>query len=298
MAGANDSFFQTDRALVVAEIIKSATSLFLYGICILLAAQAFYFLSRREPSSRHVLICGIAVTLVFATARMLHQVVFTAVLLRLLYPVSGTTQAGKIMHGSIQLLLDVKLRSGNILLIVNNFAADSLFIYRCYVIWGQSRYKRWVVSIPLILLIFTTIFGSVAALLLPGVLGPTSALGIYSALVTNLLLTGFTAGHIWWTRRHLRVIGETKLVRRYGTAISMLIESSALYFAIVVIFLVARAVRGHAEFESPGLSVISAASSQLMNIAPALMIVRVSLTRSVDVDPTAQVNLNLVSRAY
>jgi uncharacterized iron-regulated membrane protein len=40
--------------------------------------------------------------------------------------------------------------------------------------------------------------------------------------ITNLLLTGLTAGLIWWTRRHLQVIGEPKLVHRYKTAIKLL----------------------------------------------------------------------------
>jgi hypothetical protein len=41
-------------------------------------------------------------------------------------------------------------------------------------------------------------------------------------IFTNILLTGLTTGRIWWTRRHLRVIGEKKLTQRYNTAIAIL----------------------------------------------------------------------------
>ncbi|KAJ7928135.1 hypothetical protein B0H13DRAFT_2311996 [Mycena leptocephala] len=105
--------------------------------------------------------------------------------------------------------------------------------------------------------------------------------------ITNLLLTGLTAGRIWWTRRHLQVISEPKLVHRYKTAIKLLFESSLLYFVIFLVYLLIDILGSPATIESPVVALFVGASPQLMNIVPALVIVRVSLARSVDADPTA-----------
>ncbi|KAJ7819821.1 hypothetical protein B0H13DRAFT_2378142 [Mycena leptocephala] len=162
---------QTEWEFVVANIIESASSLFLNGICILLAMQASYFLKRRGSAGRGVLIC----------AMML-------------------------------------------------------------------------------------------------------AYGLYLPGHDKSALTGLTAGRIWWTRRHLQVIGEPKLEHRYKTAIKMLFESSLLYFEPHYV-------------RVPRFALFVGASLQLMNIMPALVIVRVSLARSVDADPTAG-NLKLESSVY
>ncbi|KAJ7134856.1 hypothetical protein C8R44DRAFT_771648 [Mycena epipterygia] len=87
------------------------------------------------------------------------------------------------------------------------------------------------------------------------------------------------------------------LIQRYNTAITILLESSALYLMIIIIFVIAQAAGGIAALESPAISLLSAATGQVMNIIPALVIVRVSLARSVDVDPTAG-NLKLQSSVY
>ncbi|KAJ7784306.1 hypothetical protein B0H16DRAFT_1446540 [Mycena metata] len=136
----------------------------------------------------------------------------------------------------------VKSIIGNVLALANNFVADSFFTYRCYVIWGDSRYKLRVIAVPLLLLVFTTIFGIANALLVPypSVVNsddvPLSIATVYSVgervivglgqIVANLLLTGLTAGRIWCTRRNLRVIGETKLTQRCNTAVAILFAQS------------------------------------------------------------------------
>ncbi|KAF8171902.1 hypothetical protein K438DRAFT_1851816, partial [Mycena galopus ATCC 62051] len=75
--------FDDEWTMVLSEIIQSATSLFLNGICILLAVQACYFLRRRGSSGSGVLICAMILFCGLAIAQMIHQVVVTAMLLRL-----------------------------------------------------------------------------------------------------------------------------------------------------------------------------------------------------------------------
>jgi hypothetical protein len=59
-------------------------------------------------------------------------------------------------------------------------------------------------------------------ILAPGAHSADSRIGFTFAIVTNLVLTGLTAGRIWWTKRDLRVVGQDKYVKRYTDAISVL----------------------------------------------------------------------------
>ncbi|KAF8171903.1 hypothetical protein K438DRAFT_1981720 [Mycena galopus ATCC 62051] len=140
-------------------------------------------------------------------------------------------------------------------------------------------------DLSLLLVLFTTILGIVTVLLS---WNPTaSSIVVELGMITaNLFLTGLTAGRIWRTRRRLRVFGKRELVHRHNTAITLLLESSALYFALMFTFFVIE-MCGPALLESPAISIFTGASAQFMNILPALLIVRVCLARSIDVDPTA-----------
>ncbi|KAJ7022409.1 hypothetical protein C8F04DRAFT_1138113 [Mycena alexandri] len=218
-----------------------------------------------------VIACG------FSVGQMFHQVLFTAGLLRLLRSSGGVGGAQEV-PSSTQHLMQVKGVIDNVLALANNFAADSFFTYRCYVIWGDSRYRLRVIAVPLLLLVFTTIFGITNALLAPHPstmnpvnvsLSPVYSVGVeitvgLGQILANLLLTGLAAGRIWWTRRNLRVIGETKLTQRCNTAIAMLLESSALYFGMILTFFLMGMVG------SPAVVIYWGASVQLMvSAAPA-----------------------------
>ncbi|KAJ7816120.1 hypothetical protein B0H13DRAFT_2380593 [Mycena leptocephala] len=276
--------FESDWAAVLPQIIQSASSLFLNG--------------------RSVLICAMTVAFILGTLQMIYQVVFTAMLLKLLHSAGTveTASAQQDIQASIVQILRIKSAWDGILILINNFAADSLFIYRCYVIWGKSGHQRQVIGPPLLLL-FSTIFG-VTTLSLnisqPANSEIDSIIVVFVSLfTTNLLLTGLTAGRIWWTRHHLKVVGESKLVRRYNTAIAMLFESSALYLVLLLAFLLIQILGGPAAFDSPALSFLGGARPliTLQNIIPALIIVRVSLARSVDTDSTAG-DLKVESSVY
>ncbi|KAJ7367190.1 hypothetical protein DFH08DRAFT_949169 [Mycena albidolilacea] len=287
----------TDLTFVLSEIIKSATVLFLNGVCILLAMQACYFLNRRAASGRGVHICAMIVACSFAILQMSYQVVFTAMFVRLLRSVeiAETISEQQRLKGSFQHLSQVKGQWGSIIIILNNFAADCLFIYRCYTVWNPSRYARQIIGLPLFLLLSTTVFGIVVRASPPSnsAINPGSGHRLNLVLVslgmifTNILLTGLTTGRIWWTRRYLPALGEKKLTQRYNTAIAMLLESSALYLVLTFTFLLTGSIGGTAAIESPAISALMGAAGQLMNLIPALVIVRVSLARTIDVDPTA-----------
>ncbi|KAJ7128234.1 hypothetical protein C8R43DRAFT_957712 [Mycena crocata] len=237
---------------------------------------------------------------IFAIAQMLHQVVFTVLLLRLVSS-EVVGHPSHLRQNSIQHLAQVKIASENILMLINNFAADGLFVglsteifkvevpnvsqtYRCFIIWDQSRHRKWVTGIPLVLLLFTTS-------------GHRFKLG------------KIDFGSSIWDRQYFILDRRTyhgsdmedkksftshrpDETQRYNTAVLTLVESSALYFTIFVILALAETIGGRDVFGSPWLAIIFGACRQLINLVPALILVRVSLARSIDADSTA-VNLSM-----
>ncbi|KAJ6584112.1 hypothetical protein DFH09DRAFT_1144296 [Mycena vulgaris] len=102
------------------------------------------------------------------------------------------------------------------------------------------------------------------------------------AIVTNLTLTGLTAGRIWWTRRQLDTLGQQKFSQRYTRAISVLMESGAAYSSIIILVILALSV-GRTATTGPTAILASlsyGAAGQLVNIVPTVFIIRVCLGRN------------------
>ncbi|KAJ7244974.1 hypothetical protein B0H12DRAFT_1235919 [Mycena haematopus] len=293
----NSTVSNNEWATVLSEIIQSATSLFLNGICILLVVQACHLLNRRRSAGWGVLLCAVVVAGSFSIGQMIQQVVVTAKLLRLHHSADTVQVAGEQqrLRDAIRHLSETKTQRCDIFLVVNNFFTDGLFIYRCYVVWGDAPYRKRVLCLSLILMLFTTVFGIATTSISWNPTASTVVVGL-GMIAANVFSTGLTAGRIWWIKRRVQVIGitSTQLVRqRYNTAITLLLvfrfdlESSALYFAFMLAWATVRLLGSPALLESPAVSVLNGASPQVMNIIPALLVVRVCLARSVDVDPTA-----------
>ncbi|KAJ7816918.1 hypothetical protein B0H14DRAFT_2843644 [Mycena olivaceomarginata] len=253
------AFSGTDWTFVISEIIKSAV-----GICILLAMQACYFLNRRAASGRGVLICAMIVACSFAILQMGYQVVFTAMFVRLLRSVeiAETISDRQRLQGSFQHLSQVKGQWDSIIIVSN----------------------KLIIGLPLFLLVSTTIFGIVTSASPPSnsAINPGGGnelnlvLVAFGMISTNILLTSLTTG------RNLK-----KLAQRYNTVIAVLLESSALYLVLVLTVVLTKSIGGITATESHAISALIGSGGQLMNLVPALVIVRVSLGRSIYVDPTA-----------
>ncbi|KAJ7486127.1 hypothetical protein B0H11DRAFT_2017048 [Mycena galericulata] len=114
-------------------------------------------------------------------------------------------------------------------------------------------------------------------------------------MTTNFILTCLTVGRIWWTRRHLKLVGQTKIIQRYNTAMAMLLESSVLYFLVWCIGMIASSFPGsNSDTGSPATNLFYGFADQLMNIIPTLVIVQVSLRcQSSSEAPAAQSKLSV-----
>ncbi|KAJ7288053.1 hypothetical protein C8J57DRAFT_1278907, partial [Mycena rebaudengoi] len=292
--------FEVTSRQALSLAIESAVALFLTGICIVLTVIAVYFLRRRGALGHHALSFALGTMCLLAIGQTVSHILGTVWVLRITY----LAARGEAADSGVKLDNHIAYRIFCIedaLFSINYFIADSVFIYRCYVIWSSSRFKKRIIAVPVVLLLVTTVLGLVAAaakvmmsrstrdIRTQSIVGLTA---VSSAVATNMILTGLTAGRIWWTRRYLRIVGETKVVKRYNTAIAMIIESGTAYLLVGTLYIIASSTSTNIIL----WSAIYSACEQLLvfirfsigphklkylqNIIPMVVIVRISLGRS------------------
>ncbi|KAJ7279887.1 hypothetical protein C8J57DRAFT_1301083 [Mycena rebaudengoi] len=259
------------------SVLKTEIVLFMYGIHVILVVLAIWFLCKRQPAGWPILGGLAGAMFVLGTTEVALQAITTALWLRTLYSAArDDSTAYYIAVESLQRLGSLVTLAELLLTITNNGIADSLLIYRCYVIWKTSR--KEVVIVPVLLAFATTALGYVASYQIY-VSAPSAVLCLRTffgmMFGTNVAVTGLTVGRIRYTSRGLETLGQTKFLRRYKSAITLLLESAVLYLvyssAAMIGLAVARSVR------STSLSVSIGIGAPLMNIIPALIIVQVSL---------------------
>ncbi|KAJ6579252.1 hypothetical protein DFH09DRAFT_339444 [Mycena vulgaris] len=275
---ANSTLFDADWKSVSDSVLKTQIVLFMHGMYVILVVAAFCLLYRRKPSGVEILAFLIAAMCIFASAGTALQAITTNMLLRLLHsthvdPTALDVQAS-LQHGT-----DLIKLAEELLVVTNNAIADSLLIYRCCVIWNTTG--NYVTVLPILLALGSTASGYMAAYqayTLP-TSAPDSDPRIFLALViaTNLTITCLTVGRILYQRWNLRVIGQTKIVRRYNTAVKLMLESSVIYLICGCAIIIERALAG-----SDVLNVFYGISPELMNMIPPLLIIQVSLATNVD----------------
>ncbi|KAJ7792466.1 hypothetical protein B0H14DRAFT_2930854 [Mycena olivaceomarginata] len=226
---------------------------FFYGIYLVLFCICMYILLHR-PSSR-----GNTVLLVTAIALFTFSTILIVLILVLV--TAEIEELASIPSDSIQ-------NAAYIIYAINNSIADGLLIYRCYVVWNQD----WrVIILPVILLITSTACG------LDIFLDPIPQFAVI--LATNFLATGLTAGRIWWISHHSRAYLEAAAQQRYASAIALVVESGMLYSATILAFLIVISFPSlSSTLEEPLLQIVT----QVMGIAPTLIIVRVGLGVTVE----------------
>ncbi|KAJ7643921.1 hypothetical protein FB45DRAFT_896440 [Roridomyces roridus] len=276
MAGTSD--FDSAWEQVVPYLIKTTVALFLNAVYDVLVVLALYFVRRRDPAGKRILICAIIVMFIFALVEMALQIVTVAYAMQALYSA---------VHSQYEGALDTLKTMSNILgfveeflLIMNNAIADAFFMYRCYVVWG---YNRKVVVLPAVISVIT--IGVGYATLVRDHFSPPqyfidTRIVFGLVMFNNLFLTCLTAGPIWRSRRNLQVVGQTKFIYRYNIAMAMLLESATIYFICITIGIIIVSLGGFAVSLVP--QTVYGIFSQLMNIVPTLVIVQVSLGRQID----------------
>ncbi|KAF7350814.1 hypothetical protein MSAN_01643000 [Mycena sanguinolenta] len=188
---------------------------FFYGIYVMLFCICIYILLNRPRNLGNSILLVTAIAL-FTLATV--QAVINLVL-------------GAADIDNIDIPYDQLVDGADVVYALNNFIADGLVIYRCYVVWNNNIF---VTILPILMLIVTTVLGVVVSFDLTLSFYPFFGL----SLATNVLVTMLTAGRIWWISRYARAYLKTAEQRRYASAIAIIIESGMLYSATVLAHLI------------------------------------------------------------
>ncbi|KAJ7053761.1 hypothetical protein C8F01DRAFT_1089442 [Mycena amicta] len=239
-----------------------------YGIYLVLFCICIHILRKRAPSTSTTVLLATAIILFFLST---VQLVINLYL------------------GSAQILeYDIPFDTwsfwDDMIYVLNNLVADSLLIYRCWVVWNRN----YLIIAPGILgLIATNILG----------FDPNTAPPPFFALTlaTNVFITFLTAGRIWWiyytSQRHLKSGSSSSSggSNHYTSSIAIVLESGLIYSAFVAARL---AVQGEMIF------VVTEMLRQVVGIVPTLIIVRVSLGVSIESSSPPQLSSKSVSLPF
>ncbi|KAJ7452655.1 hypothetical protein FB451DRAFT_1282777 [Mycena latifolia] len=273
----DSSLFTVYWRTALFQVYSLSITLLLYGIYLVLFIFSIHSLSRRKPGGRHVLLCASCVMLLLGTVQVALRISTTAVTLRILQQIVEGFPTFQPSEHWVRADYTVTLAQ-DCVLVTNNLVADGLFLYRCYLIWGS---QKKIVVVPGLFILATTVLGYFAVVSLDSIdnLNPSYLqirIAFVMGLIANSGLTLLTAGRIIWIRRQLSAT-EIRDSSRFDTAITIILESGAMYCASFIILVICLSRTTFA----PIASVFHGAAGQVVNIIPALTIVRVGMGRNI-----------------
>ncbi|KAK7048100.1 hypothetical protein R3P38DRAFT_2867362 [Favolaschia claudopus] len=274
------SVFNAFWDICSAELFEVISEMLFYGILLVLVCFAGTILVRKQAAGGRVLLLATIMMFVFATT----QLIFRVLAARKAYAVFYLAVAGEFAPESPLAREAASLNLAynfveDILLVTNNLFTDGILIYRCWLIWGQNLY---VIIAPTIMLLLSTVLSYISAVEgdYPSANGPAIDLriGFLLSLLTNMVLVGLTAGRIFHTRRLSIRRLDADVVRRYNTAMAMILESGAILTAWVIIYVILRSL----DVPPTVWRVFRGGLAMLLNIVPTMIVVRVGLGHSIN----------------
>ncbi|KAJ6515391.1 hypothetical protein C8R45DRAFT_207861 [Mycena sanguinolenta] len=260
------------------EILYQAAFALVFYVCFL----ALFYLAIRhlwlhKVSGGRTMVALTSVMFVFATAQLVLSLVLSVVMLQLLrLDVEGNSR----MHAA-QIVANRITYAQDIFLTTNNAFTDSLFIRRCYVVWGR---RKLILIVPILMLVATTVLGYISAVqndqFHKATFSPVFVFAM--AVATNVLLTTLTAGRIWWAGKEVRRTLRESFGRNYSIAVAMCLESGAIYSFFAVAFIITGILTAHSTGFNILNNLLAGALPQAVNIVPTIIIVRVGLIRGVE----------------
>ncbi|KAJ7679392.1 major facilitator superfamily domain-containing protein [Mycena polygramma] len=223
----------------LSQAYGAYTAVLFYGILLVLVCIAAPLLYHRAGAGRRTLVLATTAMAILGTAQVIIHIYTAAVGFRITrLAIEGDVWPSAAALGATSLYASL-YTARDFLLAANNVVTDSVFIYRCFVIW---RRNGRIVALPLLMLIATTVLGFLLAYeddlatpyhlhhRIPYVTPVAKTLyhldcrlPYLIVVATNVLLMGLTAGRIWWIRRDASLVLESAHVRRYNTAIAIII---------------------------------------------------------------------------
>ncbi|KAK6988677.1 hypothetical protein R3P38DRAFT_276181 [Favolaschia claudopus] len=270
-------------ALVEGQSVVAAAALVVHGVFLLLFVLALYFLAHNHARGQRVLLFAAILLAGFAIVQVALDVALAglpATALRRILKEGMTRDVMSMMEAFASMY---RMRQGT--LATNNAIADGLLLYRCYLIWAGSRYERFIIAVPSILIIITA---AIAYATIYRTWDIRIPFGL--ALFTNLILFGLIAFRIWYKRRQAGVYlkQNAQVQRRYTASLEILLESGLLYVAAVLIYLISMSSGKVVPPFNTFQNICWGSLAQLVNIVPTLILVRVALVKRAASDAAAE----------
>ncbi|KAF8066759.1 hypothetical protein FPV67DRAFT_1416807, partial [Lyophyllum atratum] len=167
-----------------------------------------------------------------------------------------------------------------VMYVTNSAMADTVLLYRCYLIWSS---KTWVIIGPAILLVAATACGFVFE-------GRSIALERYSwiylsmSVAVNIITTAIAAGRLMYVSRSARVMLGEDVSRRYRSTVGVIIESGFIYTLYTSLDLILRN-------NATANIILDSGLIQIVGIMPTLIIVQTSLDRATRGGTTSSRNI-------
>ncbi|KAJ7585292.1 hypothetical protein C8J56DRAFT_950300 [Mycena floridula] len=264
------SSFQEDIHSAVLGFVPFVIECIFYGVYSVLFSLCIYVLrKRREMQHRWLHFTFIVALYSLATVHMVLMSTLAFKFDGILLGYSAFIQSlgwDHSFHLPTVLALSLALK---VLFLVSNLLADTILIYRCYLVWGRNRR---VIILPALGYICTIVFFGVQ-FASDSTAGLAAVIAFLAAtFVTNLITVGLTAGRIWWIARKSRALLGLTTKRRYSTAIAVVLESGIVYPVMLFAGTMTLITGG-----SIGTWIFVGIIYQAVGIAPTLVIVRVSL---------------------
>jgi len=161
----------------------------------------------------------------------------------------------------------------------NNVFADTLILYRCYVVWN---YNKRVLIGPAILLVAATVCGYIMEGSSSATLLAHSWVYLLMTTILNAILTALTASRIWYVSRKASMSVDPTLMYKYHVTLSILIESGFIYCLYMIVDL-------SFNTNPSGSIVLDAGLIQVVGIMPTLILAQVGLGRTTQDDVEANI---------
>ncbi|KAJ4489953.1 hypothetical protein J3R30DRAFT_9966 [Lentinula aciculospora] len=250
---------------MIADIARHVFSIFL-GSYIPLSIACMLIVYRRKRKAYKIQIGAMLLLALASTVSIIVQCVNQgrALLAMLRDDYEGASTSEIVQDNMTTALIHDYVVLG--IYIFSNVIADALLLYRCFIIWDKDIR---VVLLPLL--------GYLGNIIL-GILGLSyNDEFVFEfwilAIVENVVLTALITGKIWYIKHEAGGILGSAVKIKYNMIAAIILESGFVYSAIVLATSVTSMMTHNAIYAS----CLLAAATQIVGIAPCLMIIRIAL---------------------
>ncbi|ESK87728.1 hypothetical protein Moror_1829 [Moniliophthora roreri MCA 2997] len=273
----------TKEFLIKSFAVTNTIQCLLHGAYLVLFGICIHILTKPSNKQYHWYCIPMTILFVLATAALVLSTVISI----------EQTLAG--VNGIHYKLFIVRV----VLLNVSNITADTVLIWRCYLLWGR---QKKIIALPCLCCLANNIFAIVSIPLstqsvpLSHIIDATGLLGYWlywafllATFLTNLILTLLIAGRIFYMSRWATKYYGKDANRTYRTVLAISLESGLIYPIALIIYVTTIINQVPLDIlfhSSPAQTALAAAAQyslhQIISIAPTLVIVRIGLGISVE----------------